>query len=167
EEINLDIAVEAGIPEEFVSDEQSRLELYQRIAAAPNERALVDLDAELRDRFGAVPASTERLFDLVRLRQRASRLGITTIVERDGDIVVRPVIGGKLSQQQLRRELGNGIRVTPNQVRIRVEDLRVTRDVALNRLFDVIASAGASMAVQGDESSSTSSSAMMARARSA
>ena len=167
EEINLDIAVEAGIPEEFVADEQARLELYQRIAAAPNERALVDLDAELRDRFGAVPASTERLFDLVRLRQRASRLGITTIVERDGDIVVRPVIGGKLSQQQLRRELGNGIRVTPNQVRIRVEDLRVTRDVALNRLFDVIASAGASMAVQGDESSSTSSSAMMARARSA
>ncbi|HCG29672.1 MAG TPA: hypothetical protein DEU95_08015 [Chloroflexi bacterium] len=80
---------------------------------------------------------------------------------------MRPVIGGKLSQQQLRRELGNGIRVTPNQVRIRVEDLRVTRDVALNRLFDVIASAGASMAVQGDESSSTSSSAMMARARSA
>ncbi len=167
EEISLDIAVEAGIPEEYVPDEQGRLELYQRIAGAQNERALVDLNAELRDRFGPVPASTERLFDLVRLRHRASRLGLTTIVERDGDILVRPVFGGKLSQQQLRRELGNGVRVTPNQIRLRVEDLRVNRYTALSHLLDVIAERGASMSVQEIDSSSDSRSERMARASSA
>ena len=167
EEVNLDIAVEAGIPEEYVPDEQGRLELYQRIAAAQNERALADLDAELRDRFGPIPEVTERLFDLVRLRQRASRLGLTTLVERDGDILIRPVFGGKLSQQQLRRELGGGIRITPNQVRVHVDELCVDRYTALNRILDIIVATGASMAVQEDESPSSSSSARMERARSA
>ena len=110
---------------------------------------------------------TERLFDLVRLRQRASRLGLTTLVERDGDILIRPVFGGKLSQQQLRRELGGGIRIAPNQVRVHVDELCVDRYAALNRILDIIVATGASMAVQEDESPSSSSSARMERARSA
>ena len=167
EEVSLDIAVEAGIPDSYVADEQGRLELYQRIAAARNERELLELDAELRDRFGPVPEMTELLFDLIRLRQRASRLGLTTIVERDGDILIRPVFGGKLSQQNLRRELGNGVRVTPNQVRLRVEDLLLPRLSALNHVLDVISQRRASMAAQESEESASSSSDRMARARSA
>ncbi|MCO5177072.1 MAG: transcription-repair coupling factor [Thermomicrobiales bacterium] len=170
EEVSLDIAVEAGIPDSYVADEQGRLDLYQRIAAAKNERGLIDLNAELRDRFGPVPESTELLFDLVRLRQRASRLGLTTIVERDGDILIRPVFGGKLSQQHLRRELGNGVRVTPNQIRLRVDDVRLPRLSALNYVLDVIAQRRASMAAQdseGSEESSSASSDNIVRARSA
>jgi transcription-repair coupling factor (superfamily II helicase) len=169
EEISLDIAVDAGIPEEYISDEQVRLDTYRRIASAANERALRDLDAELADRFGPVPGEVSRLFDLVRLRHRASRLGLIGIIERDGDIVIRPVLGSRLDQQQLRRQIGIGVRVTPNQVRLHVADLRVDRWEAINAVLDAIAARRASSAIQEDDESSSedSSSAMMERARSA
>src|SRR3712207_6229510 len=61
EEVSLDIAVDAGIPETYISDEQVRLDTYRRIAAAANERALRDLDVELADRFGLVPVEVLRL----------------------------------------------------------------------------------------------------------
>ncbi len=171
EEVSLDIAVDAGIPEEYISDEQLRLDTYRRIAAATNERELRDLDVELADRFGPVPPEAVQLFGLVRLRHRASRLGLVGIIERDGDIVIRPVIGSRLDQQQLRREIGAGVRVTPNQVRLHVPDLRVDRWEAINAVLDAVAARRASIAAQDDEdepsSSEDSSSAMMERARSA
>ncbi|MEX2315045.1 MAG: transcription-repair coupling factor, partial [Thermomicrobiales bacterium] len=172
EEIALDIAVEAGIPVDYVTDEQVRLDTYRRIAAAANERTLRDLDLELADRFGPVPETAQRLFELVRLRHRASRLGLVGIVERDGDIVIRPVIGSRLDQQQLRRQVGPGVRVTPNQVRLHVPELRVDRWVAIHSVLDAVAARRASSAAQDEDdqdSSSTdaSSSVMMERARSA
>jgi transcription-repair coupling factor (superfamily II helicase) len=169
EEVSLDIAVEASIPQEYVAEEQVRLDVYRRIAAAANESDLRDLKAELEDRFGPVPASVDRVMDLVRLRHRASRLGLLGIIERDNDIVIRPVIGSRLDQEALRRQLGAGVRVTPNQVRLRVPDISVDRWRALEMLFDAIAASRASPQSQDDTSSdvSDSSSAMIARARSA
>jgi transcription-repair coupling factor (superfamily II helicase) len=95
-----------------------RIELYQRIASAQSIGQLRDLQAELLDRFGVLPDPVQTLFELARLRVRASNLGITSIVERDGEIFVRPVLGSRLNQASLRRELGDGVYVTPNQVRL-------------------------------------------------
>lgn len=138
EDVNIDIGVEAGISQDYVPDEEIRLEVYRQVAAAPHERALRDLEAEMTDRFGAIPESVFRLFDLVRLRHRATRLGLTSIVERDGDIVIRPVVGGNLNQEQLRRALGAGVRVTPNQVRLTVEQLRADRWQAITAILDAV-----------------------------
>ncbi|MDQ3549138.1 MAG: transcription-repair coupling factor, partial [Chloroflexota bacterium] len=171
EEVSLDIAVDAGISEDYISDEQVRLDTYRRIASAQNERALRDLDNELADRFGPVPDAAARLFELVRLRHRASRLGLVGIIERAGDIVIRPVIGSRLDQQQLRRQLGVGVRVTPNQVRLHVADLRLDRWDAINAVLDAVAARRASSAAQEDDDQSSSlddsSSLIMERARSA
>jgi transcription-repair coupling factor (superfamily II helicase) len=172
EEVAIDIALDAGIPEEYVADEQVRLDVYRQISAAPNERALRELDAALRDRFGPVPDRVYPLFDLVRLRHRSRRLGLNSIVERDGDIIVRPVLGPRLDERDLRAQLGPGVRVTPNQVRLRVAELRVDRWTAVTALLDAIAARRASLAVHESESDSeegpsASSSSMMARARSA
>ena len=158
EDVTLDIAVEAGIPEDYIAAEQVRLEIYRQIASAPNGRALRDLDAELTDRFGAIPEPVERLFDLVRLRQRATGLNLTSIVERDGDIVIRPIIGARLSQERLRRALGAGVRVTPNQARLTVAGLRadVDRWRAITVVLDAIEEAGAAPGHQPEEFASSS-----------
>ena len=138
EDVALDIAVEAGIPVEYIAAEPVRLEVYRQIASAPNGRALRDLEAELTDRFGAIPEPVERLFDLVRLRLRATGLDLTSIVERDGDIVIRPVVGARLNQEDLRRHVGLGLRVTPNQVRLTVASLRLDRWQAIGAVLDAI-----------------------------
>lgn len=128
EAVSVDLPVAAVIPPEYAGDEEMRIELYQRIASAQSFGQIRDLQAELLDRFGPLPQPVQTLFELARLRVRASNLGITSIVERDGEMFVKPLLGSRLNQQELRKELGEGIYVTPNQVRI------VTRTLEKNTL---------------------------------
>ncbi len=118
EAVSVDLPVAAVIPSDYAGEEEMRIELYQRIASAQSYGQLRDLQAELLDRFGPLPDSVQTLFELTRLRVRASTLGVTSVVERDGEMYIRPVLGGRLNQADLRRELGSGVHVTPNQVRL-------------------------------------------------
>jgi len=72
----VDLGVPALLPEDYVPDVHQRLILYKRISNAPDSGALRDLKIELIDRFGLLPVQTERLFDVMRLRQRCETLGI-------------------------------------------------------------------------------------------
>ncbi|MFK8080221.1 MAG: transcription-repair coupling factor [Granulosicoccus sp.] len=72
----VDLGVPALLPEDYVPDVHQRLILYKRISHAPDSEALRDLKIELIDRFGLLPVQTERLFDVMRLRQRCEVLGI-------------------------------------------------------------------------------------------
>lgn len=138
EDVTIDIAIDARIPEDYIEAESVRLATYQQIAEASNGGALRSILDELKDRFGEVPESVLRLVDLVGLRHRASSAGMTAIVERDGDIILRPVLGGELDQARLRRDLGPGVRVTPNQVRLNVTNLHVDRWTAVNAILQAV-----------------------------
>ena len=72
----VDLGVPALLPEDYVPDVHQRLILYKRISNAPDNDALRELKIELIDRFGLLPPQTERLFDVMRLRQRCESLGI-------------------------------------------------------------------------------------------
>ena len=69
----------ALIPEDYLPDINSRLILYKRIAAAGSEQELRDLQVEMIDRFGLLPAQVKNLFQVARLRLKAQDLGITAI----------------------------------------------------------------------------------------
>jgi transcription-repair coupling factor (superfamily II helicase) len=60
-------------------DVHLRLVLYKRIAAAIDDEALGELEAELIDRFGPLPAPIQNLLRITRLKMRATRLGLTRI----------------------------------------------------------------------------------------
>ena len=66
----------AFLPETYVGDVQVRLVLYKRIAASADDTALDDLNAELVDRFGSLPAPAQSLLRIARLKIRARALGI-------------------------------------------------------------------------------------------
>ena len=138
EDVNIDIAIDSRIPESYIEDESTRLSMYHRISSASSPRELGELRAELTDRFGPPPPEAERIFDLVRLRHTARELGITSIIERDGTIFIRPVVGGRLDQNQLRQRLGRGVRVTPNQVRMMLDDLNVDRWEAIQEVLRAV-----------------------------
>ncbi|PIE36345.1 MAG: transcription-repair coupling factor [Gammaproteobacteria bacterium] len=75
----VDLGAAAVLPEDYVPDVHQRLVLYKRISAAEDTEALRDLKIELIDRFGLLPPQTERLFEVMRLRQRCETLGITRL----------------------------------------------------------------------------------------
>ena len=81
---NVDIQVEAHIPEDYIGSMTSRLEIYRRIALVQTEQDRSDLVDELIDRFGEPPHSLLNLIDAALLRNTAGRLGITEISQKRG-----------------------------------------------------------------------------------
>ena len=72
------------IPGDWLEDVRRRMWLYKRCSSAADLDTLDRLRDEVRDRFGALPAEVELLFQYVRLRIRAEALGYTA-VRREGD----------------------------------------------------------------------------------
>ncbi len=75
----VDLGVSALIPENYVPDVHTRLVMYKRLAETRNEEALGELKVEMIDRFGLLPAQTERLFEAALLRQLGEAIGLIKI----------------------------------------------------------------------------------------
>jgi transcription-repair coupling factor (superfamily II helicase) len=72
----VDLGVPALLPADYVPDVHQRLILYKRISNAKNSEQLRELKIELIDRFGLLPEQTGTLFEVMRIKQRCSELGI-------------------------------------------------------------------------------------------
>ncbi|NND61456.1 MAG: transcription-repair coupling factor [Gammaproteobacteria bacterium] len=77
---DIDLQEPALLPDDYLPDVHMRLVLYKRIASAPDEDALRELQVEMIDRFGLLPDPAKRLFAIARLRIAAAPLGISRIV---------------------------------------------------------------------------------------
>jgi transcription-repair coupling factor (superfamily II helicase) len=72
----VELHIPALIGDDYLPDAHARLTLYKRIASAPDEDALRELQAEMVDRFGLLQDSTKRLFAVAELKLEATRLGL-------------------------------------------------------------------------------------------
>jgi transcription-repair coupling factor (superfamily II helicase) len=79
QETDIELHVSALIPEDWLGDIHTRLTLYKRIASAPDQSALRDLQVEMIDRFGLLPPPTKYLFQVAELRQKARAIGVSRI----------------------------------------------------------------------------------------
>ncbi len=68
------------IPNDYIPDEAQKLDLYRRLSKATQLAELRELTAELRDRFGRLPAEAERLVAAAQIRILGSRLGIERVL---------------------------------------------------------------------------------------
>lgn len=75
----IDIAVSAGIPEEYIEDTRSRLEAYRLIAGIEGEEDRFNVVDELLDRFGDIPKETNMLIEVAMIRVFASEAGVKEI----------------------------------------------------------------------------------------
>jgi transcription-repair coupling factor (superfamily II helicase) len=130
--VTLDLPMTALIPEDYIQDTELRLNTYRQIAAVQTMADVDDLADELADRFGVFPEEVEHLLALIRLRIRATDLGIDSLVERERVIVIRPVNTSILSHSALEDAAGDALRITPNSIRIRLLDLDVPWQQALD-----------------------------------
>ncbi|MCP5141871.1 MAG: transcription-repair coupling factor [Chromatiales bacterium] len=79
----VDLRMPALIPEDFIPDVHTRLVMYKRIANAPDQAALRELQVEMIDRFGLLPDATKNLFRTTELKLAATRIGITKVEAGD------------------------------------------------------------------------------------
>jgi transcription-repair coupling factor (superfamily II helicase) len=138
EAITLDLPLTALIPADYVQDMELRLATYRRVAAVTTKIELQDIRTELEDRVGPIPDEVEHLLALIDVRIRCAELGIESIIEREREIVIRPVTTHDIDTRRLARTFGNAIKFTPNSIRIRLPDLELPWQQALNIVLDAV-----------------------------
>ena len=75
------------LPQEYVPDAAQRYHLYRRFSLVRDEAQLADLQDELRDRYGPLPAPALALLEVVRLKIRLARLGIQALEQGPKSLV--------------------------------------------------------------------------------
>jgi len=90
-EVRIELPVEAHLPDDYVSDQDARLEAYRTLAGATTHAAVDDAVVEWTDRFGPLPPRTAALIDVARLRVEALRVGITEVVALRREVRLSPV----------------------------------------------------------------------------
>ena len=86
QECLMDLQLQAHIPEEYINDSNSRIEMYRRIADIRNDEDAMDVTDELIDRYGDPPASVEGLIQIALLRNMAGLRGLTEIKQQQGSL---------------------------------------------------------------------------------
>ena len=71
---------ELRLPDTYIENVAERMHLYRELDNMEEEDDLVNFENNLTDRFGPIPESGQRLFELVRIRRMAKQLGIEKII---------------------------------------------------------------------------------------
>ena len=69
----VEVDVEALIPQHYIQSDGERLEVYRRLYQVSTEEQIIELEEELRDRFGRNPPELTALLIVLRLRLEASK----------------------------------------------------------------------------------------------
>ena len=78
-DVDIDLPVEAYLPEDYVPNLRHKIDLYRRIAKLEDASQIREIKDELKDRFGELPAPTKRMMELVELRFDAAAWQISSI----------------------------------------------------------------------------------------
>ncbi len=84
----IEVDADAELPDTYVSQQAEKLRLYRELDAIKDEATLQSYAAKLEDRFGALPVEARNLFDVVRLRREAVRLGMERVKVKNGLMIV-------------------------------------------------------------------------------
>ena len=86
-DIQIDLNVTSYIPDEYISDSNQKIEVYQNIALCKNEEDIQNVIDEIIDRFGNMPAELENLIDIARIKYLAKAKNITKIASKKTAVV--------------------------------------------------------------------------------
>ncbi len=103
EDINtsIDLDVSAFIPDDYILNEEQKLEIYKRIASLENQGECDEMKDELLDRFGKVPDTAINLLRISLLRTKAHALYIHEIKGGDGKIEIKINPGAKIDSGKI------------------------------------------------------------------
>lgn len=82
----VDIQIDAHIPEKYIASLNQRLDVYRKIMFIVKDEDKFDLIDELIDRYGEPPKSVLGLIEVSLFRNKAARLGITEILQKNAQM---------------------------------------------------------------------------------
>ncbi|MFC4389312.1 transcription-repair coupling factor [Gracilibacillus marinus] len=96
-EVELDLQIDAYIPDSYIQDEKQKIDMYKRFQAIMSQEDIHDLRDELIDRFGDYPEEVNNLFHVTSLKWGAKKERIESISEKKNELEV--IVEEERSQQ--------------------------------------------------------------------
>jgi len=119
--VNIDLGVDAQLPDSYVEDLTERLTVYQRIAVIKNEKTIDEMENELKDRFGPLPVPAEWLLATVRARVLCEAANVVSITSGPTRLTLNLADPTGGAREALRKTLGRGVDVGHMQIRITID----------------------------------------------
>ena len=85
-ETEIDLDIDAYIPERYIRNEMQKLDIYKRISGIQNEEEYDDMLEELMDRFGELPRAVQNLLIVARLKAQAHQCYVTELKQKGDEI---------------------------------------------------------------------------------
>lgn len=88
------LPIEALLPKYYITDEQERISIYQKLAGSETEEILNDFADDLQKEYGDLPIAVQNLFQILRLKLTCKVAGVTRIkleevVNQEPEVVVQ------------------------------------------------------------------------------
>jgi len=122
------LPLDAHIPEEYVSNLNTRLSLYHRLAKVEHIEEVEDVDREFQDRFGPLPEPVKNLLYIVKTKVLATQAGVGSISTQGRQVVIKPrsVIASRscepkvwqAAKQSLSRHYDAAVKIGPTQIKL-------------------------------------------------
>ena len=87
----VDLPVNAYIPDTYIDDELIKIEMYKKIASIENEEDMADIREELEDRFSDIPKSVDTLISIAYIKTLCKKLNIEKIRMLKDEVILAPI----------------------------------------------------------------------------
>jgi transcription-repair coupling factor (superfamily II helicase) len=86
-DLQIDTDFELLFPDEYINNISERLNLYNELSTIKDEDQLQRYEQKLIDRFGALPKEAVSLLNSIRIKWKATQIGIEKIVMKQGKMI--------------------------------------------------------------------------------
>ncbi|MCJ7791473.1 MAG: transcription-repair coupling factor, partial [Dehalococcoidia bacterium] len=117
---SISLPLAAHIPEEYVSNLNTRLSLYHRLARVEHIEEVEDVAQEFKDRFGPLPRPVDNLLYMVKIKVLATRAKVSSVSTQGRQIVIKPqeaVIASE-AKQSLNRRYNGAVKIGVTQIKL-------------------------------------------------
>ncbi|MFC1846273.1 transcription-repair coupling factor, partial [Chloroflexota bacterium] len=122
QQINIDLPLDCVIPEDYISNINTRITYYKRLNSAEDNGELEDISEEIRDRYGILPDNVINLLYTLRIKQLAIKIEIESISTKDSQITLYFKRADELDVS-IFPGTKNGVKIGSKQIKINIKHL--------------------------------------------
>ncbi len=83
-QVEIQLPVEALIPSFYITENDEKISVYQKLASSEEEGILAEFERDLVEEYGPLPAQVRNLFQVLRLKMVCRRVGVQRVKAEEG-----------------------------------------------------------------------------------
>ncbi|MGL5313873.1 MAG: transcription-repair coupling factor [Peptostreptococcaceae bacterium] len=98
-DVEIDLSVNAYIPDNYIDDELIKIEMYKKIASIETKEDMLEVQEELEDRFSDIPRAVETLLKIAYIKTLCKQLKIEKVRQIKDEILLVPATKYKTKEK--------------------------------------------------------------------